>query len=85
MEIWIIGIGILLCTSLCATSVILTSARKGRSPLDQILIRQDKIDALIESAELWVLMGLAHEADACISEVKRLNAEMLSIMSGESP
>lgn len=85
MEILILGGAMLLCIGFCATSVILTLTRKEESPLDQIFARQDKIDALIASAELWVRIGLAHEADASLSEAKRLNEEVLSIMSGENP
>ena len=84
-EIWFLGGAILLCVGLCAASVILTMTRKEESPLDQIFARQDKIDALIESAEIWRQIGLPHEVDACISEAKRLNAECLSILNGENP
>jgi len=84
LEFWIIGGAILLCVGLCATSVILTITRKEESPLDQNFARQEKIDALVESAEIWVKIGSKHEAEACINEAKRLNSEVLSIMQGES-
>lgn len=83
-EIWFIGGAILLCVGLCAASVILTLTRKEESPLGQIFARQEKIDALIESAEIWVKIGSQHEADACVSEAKRLSSEVVSILQGEN-
>ena len=83
-EVWILGSALFLCIGLAATSVILTATRKHESPLDKIFARQEKIDALVMSADLWLQIGSPHEAVACIDEAKRLNAEVIEILQGET-
>lgn len=79
-EFWFIGGAIILCVGLCAASVILTMTRKEESPLDQIYARQEKIEALLDSAEVWKRIGSKEESDACLYEASRLNDEIYSIL-----
>lgn len=79
-EIWFVGGGMLLSIACIAASVILTMTHKEETPLDKIFARQEKIEALLESAKIWEQIGSRAEAEACIYEVSRLNEEIYEIM-----
>lgn len=51
-------------------------------PYEMIMARMDKVEALIETGDLWMQIGDNQEATDCYLEAQRLTIEIHNIMSG---
>lgn len=58
------------------------TSRPKIGPYEMVMARMDKVEALIETGDLWHQIGDNEEAQKCYLEAQRLTLEIHDIMSG---